>query len=76
MFGGDGEDRIDPQEVEVIWPGSVNVGFNNKFGYATIGNFDPLPIIPGEYVGSFMKSCIRVMENPSLYDPSKNNITC
>ena len=53
MFGGDGEDIIDPQEVEVIWPGSGDVGFNNKFGYSTIGNFDPLPIIPDDFYGSF-----------------------
>ena len=63
VFGGDGEDRIDPQEVEVIWPGSGDVGFNNKFGYATIGNFDPLPIIPGEYVGSFMKSGVVLLND-------------
>ena len=56
VFGGDGEDIIDPQEVEVIWPGSGDVGFNNKFGYSTIGNFDPLPIIPDDFYGSFWNS--------------------
>ena len=51
MFGGDGEDRIDPKSVEIIWP-----GYDDHFddsGYVTIHNFDPIPDIPEQSYGSF-----------------------
>ena len=51
MFGGDGEDRADPQEVEVIWPG-YDDGYDD-YGYVTMGHFDPLPKIPEQSYGSF-----------------------
>ena len=43
IFGGDGEDRVDPKDVEVMWPG-YDDGFDDS-GYVTIGDFDPVPDI-------------------------------
>ena len=54
MFGGDGENRADPQEVEVIWPG-YDDGFDDS-GYVTMGHFDPIPKIPEQSYGSFWYS--------------------
>ena len=51
VFGGDGEDRIDPKDVEIIWPG-YDDGYDN-YGYVTINNFDPIPEIPEQSYGSF-----------------------
>ena len=54
VFGGDGEDRIDPKIVETIWP-----GYDDKFddsGYVTLDDFDPIPEIPELSYGSFWYS--------------------
>ena len=51
IFGGDGEDRVDPKDVEVMWPG-YDDGFDD-YGYVTIGDFDPVPDIPEQSYGSF-----------------------
>ena len=45
VFGGDGEDWIDPDIVEVIWPG-YDDGYDDS-GYAVTGIFDPLPDVSG-----------------------------
>ena len=54
VFGGDGEDRIDPKIVETIWP-----GYDDKFddsGYVTINDFDPIPEVPELSYASFWYS--------------------
>ena len=51
VFGGDGEDRIDPKMVETIWPG-YDDGFDDS-GYSTIGDFDDVPDIPEQSYGSW-----------------------
>ena len=62
VFGGDGEDRIDPDIVEVIWPG-YDDGFDDS-GYVVTGLFDPLPDI-SEYVsyGSFWYSSSVLLDD-------------
>ena len=61
MFGGDGEDRIDPKTVEIIWPG-YDDGYDN-YGYVTMDNFDPIPEIPEQSYGSFWYSSAVVDNN-------------
>ena len=51
VFGGDGEDRIDPVAVEIIWPG-YDDGYDYS-GYVTIGSLDDIPDIPEQSYGSF-----------------------
>ena len=51
MFGGDGEDWIDPKSVEIIWPGYDD--HYDDYGYVTIDDFDPIPEIPEQSYGSF-----------------------
>ena len=61
MFGGDGEDRIDPKIVEIFWP-----GYDDAFddiGYVTIGNFDPIPEIPEQSYGSFWYHSAVLVDN-------------
>ena len=57
IFGGDGEDRMDPRDVEVMWPG-YDDGFDDS-GYVTIGSFDPLP----ESYGSFLWTSAVLMND-------------
>ena len=61
MFGGDGEDRIDPKTVEIIWPG-YDDGYDN-YGYVTMDNFDPIPEIPEQSYGSFWYSSAVLVDN-------------
>ena len=61
MFGGDGEDRIDPKFVEIIWPG-YDDAFDDS-GYVTIGNFDPIPEIPEQSFGSFWYHSAVLVDN-------------
>ena len=62
VFGGDGEDWIDPDIVEVIWPG-YDDGYDDS-GYAVTGIFDPLPDV-SELVsyGSFWYSSSVLLDD-------------
>ena len=64
IFGGDGEDRLDPRDVEVMWPG-YDDGFDDS-GYVTIGNFDLLPDIPEQSYGSFWYSSAVLMNDSMI----------
>ena len=50
VFGGQGEDAIDPDLVEVAWPGYPD-GYDDS-GYFVSGLFDPVPVIPEQSYGS------------------------
>ena len=50
VFGGQGEDAIDPDLVEVAWPGYTD-GFDDS-GYFVSDLFDPVPVIPEQSYGS------------------------
>ena len=66
IFGGDGEDRIDPDLVEVIWPG-YDDGFDNS-GYVTTGHFDPLPDVSGLVsYGAFWYSSSVLFSGDSIW---------
>ena len=64
VFGGDGEDRIDPVVIEMIWPGYED-GFDNS-GYVTIGSLDPIPDIPEQSYGSFWYHSAVFVEDSRL----------
>ena len=62
VFGGDGEGRIDPDIVEVLWPG-YDDGFDDS-GYVVTGLFDPLPDISGLVsYGSFWYSSSVLLDD-------------
>ena len=64
MFGGDGEDRLDPVTVETIWPG-YDDGYDDS-GYVTIGDFDPIPELPElSYGANWYHSAVQLAEDLS-----------
>jgi len=59
VFGGDGEDRIDPKPVEIFWPG-YDDGFDDS-GYVTMNDLDPVPSIPElSYAENWYHSAVQL----------------